>query len=200
MLSLCFAACFVMLADSRLDLSADLCEPFTHILQWCFTGFWAITWMPQFSGVTLNYIMWLLMASQIIGISIVCSTIEHTSKETSKLCITGPLWWESSSGLRSQFISGFPSQRASNMEYMTSPWYSPWFIRQLSRFSACKIFRTTTSDRKLEIGHIAPVHSTTCFRYVDRLLAQNTIYLVDKSLLNIKLHLPTWQQLTVRLA
>ena len=32
---------------------------------------------------------------------------------------------------------------------------------------------------------------------MDRLLAQNTIRLVDKCLLNIKLHLPTWQQLTV---
>ena len=56
---------------------------------------------------------------------------------------------------------------------------------------------TTTADRKLsELGHIAPVHSTPCVRYADRLLAQNTIYFVDKSLLNIKLHLLTWQQLT----
>ena len=64
-------------------------------------------------------------------------------------------------------------------------------------FLLVKFSGSTTADRKLELSHIAPVHSTTCFRYVDRLLAQNTIYLVDKSLLNIKLHLPTWQQLTV---
>ena len=53
-----------------------------------------------------------------------------------------------------------------------------------------------TAARKLELGHIAPVHSTMCIRYPDRLLAQNTIYLVNKSLLNTKLHLPAWQQLT----
>ena len=74
--------------------------------------------------------------------------------------------------------------------------YSLWFIRQLSSFSACKILGTTLADRKLELGHIAPVHSTTCVRYPDRLLLQNTIYLVNKSLLNTKIHLPAWQQLT----
>ena len=74
--------------------------------------------------------------------------------------------------------------------------YSLWFIRQLSSFSACKILGTTTADRKLERGHIAPVPSTTCFRYPHRLLPQNTMYLVNKSLLNTKIHLPAWQQLT----
>ena len=74
--------------------------------------------------------------------------------------------------------------------------YSLWFIRQLSSFSACKILGTTTADRKLELGHIAPVHSTTCVRYPHRLLPQNTIYLVNKSLLNTKIHLSAWQQLT----
>ena len=73
--------------------------------------------------------------------------------------------------------------------------YSPWFILHLSNFSVCKI-GTTTADQKQELGHIAPVHSTTCIRYPDRLLAQNAIYLVNKSLLNTKLHLPAWQQLT----
>ena len=73
---------------------------------------------------------------------------------------------------------------------------SSWFIKKLSSFSACKILGTTTADRKLELGHIAPVHSTPCVRYPYRLLAQNTIYLVIKSLLNTKLHLPAWQQLT----
>ena len=52
------------------------------------------------------------------------------------------------------------------------------------------------ADRKLELGHIAPVHSTTCVRNPDRLLLQNTIYLVNKSLLNTKIHLPAWQQPT----
>ena len=70
--------------------------------------------------------------------------------------------------------------------------YSLWFIRQLSSFSAWKILGTTIADQKLELGHIAPVHSTTCVR----LLLQNTIYLVNKSLLNTKIHLPAWQQLT----
>ena len=74
--------------------------------------------------------------------------------------------------------------------------YSLWFIRQLSSFSACKILGTTTANWKLELGHIAPVHSTTCVRYPHRLLPQNTIYLVNKSLLNTKIHLPAWQQLT----
>ena len=74
--------------------------------------------------------------------------------------------------------------------------YSPRFIRQLSSFSASKTIGTTTADRKPELGHIAPVHSTTCVKYPDRLLAQNTIYFINKSLLNTKLHLPAWQQLT----
>ena len=74
--------------------------------------------------------------------------------------------------------------------------YSPWFVWQQPSFSACKILGTTTADRKLELGHIAPVHSTTCIRYPDKLLPQNTIYLINKSLLNTKLHLPAWQQLT----
>ena len=63
-------------------------------------------------------------------------------------------------------------------------------------FSACKILGTTIADRKLELGHNALVYSTTCVRYPDRLLLQNTIYLVNKSLLNTKIHLPAWQQLT----
>ena len=69
-------------------------------------------------------------------------------------------------------------------------------VKFLWLFSACKILGTTTADRKLELGHIAPVHSTTCVSYPDRLLPQNTIYLINKSLLNTKIHLPAWQQLT----
>ena len=65
-----------------------------------------------------------------------------------------------------------------------------------SQVSLLVKFWFMTADRKLELGHIAPVHSTTCIRYPDKLLPQNTIYLINKSLLNTKLHLPAWQQLT----
>ena len=39
-----------------------------------------------------------------------------TSQKTSKLCITGPLWWEST------ITGGFLSQRASNMESISILW------------------------------------------------------------------------------
>ena len=64
------------------------------------------------------------------------------------------------------------------------------------KFLCLKNSRDYDSRSKLELGHIAPVHSATCVRYPDRLLLQNTIYLVNKSLLNTKIHLPAWQQLT----